>query len=81
MPMKNDAKKSNEEKYIEGKAEIFCLQIPTDMGIINKTHYEKVQGFIQDFIRTIINDCKLNIKARETRYPDTEEEEKWTRIK
>ena len=64
---------SNKEKYVEEKAERFMIRCPG----FPPTQLDR----LKDFIRTIINDCKPKELARMTKYPGTEEEEEWIRIK
>ena len=59
MPIQNDVKKSNEEKYVEEKAEemetyflAFGVEMPST-------------PILEDFIRTIVNDCKAKVSKEE----------------
>jgi len=56
MTIQNDAKKSNEEKYVEEKAERFMIRCPG----FPPTQLDR----LKDFIRTIINDCKVKVNMQ-----------------
>ena len=74
MTIQNDAKKSNEEKYVEEKAERFMIRCPG----FPPTQLDR----LKDFIRTIINDCKPKVsKARLKECVDLDASERYLDIK
>jgi len=62
MPIQNDVKKSNKEKYVEEKARILLSKTSQYMRIEEEAYFEQ---YFKDFIRTIINDCKAKVSKEE----------------